>query len=539
MEIDHHGPQFESVIMRREIALFRNEHRSESLQTRRLQARADRSGRSAGGGLVDDDQRRRRLVHQPRDAIQRRALIVRRDAADAPGPQIVSDRSQKTGPVAEHHGRESPVARHAPLLVDGERQIEIETAALSGIALDEDPAAHQLDQIVRYRHAQAGAAHPAGVGIIHLGEAVEDRGDLVLRDTDAAVDDLETQLDRSRPGVERIDAYLDEPLLGELDSIAHQIHQNLLQTQLITDQVEGDLRCDVGAKTYAFSLRHRPVGLADDGDHGVQIEGPFLDRQAARLDFGKVEDVVEDAQQMLGRLLDGADLPQGLAAVVFGEHQLAHADDPRERGPDLVTHVGEESRLGLVGRQRLLLGDDQLAQQVGDEDRNHHIGDQQGVAEKGVRQPELRGADDEEKSDIRQQGRRVEVVNAEAHAIADRDQHHDGIERRAVLSQTVEAVEDNGVVADQRDHPAHRRRFPVQRETDEDQQGEERIPGGSDQRQRVGPGEFGHQQLQHVDIGGEEQDEDDPDDSLFELLLGLGAQTAHEFAHAQGFQNRG
>ena len=62
-----------------------------------------------------------------------------------------------------------------------------------------------------------------------------------------------------------------------------------------------------------------------------------------------VQDVVDDHQQVFGRLLDGLGV-FALFRVHFGvEHELAHAHDGVHRGADLVAHIGQELRL-VVGR---------------------------------------------------------------------------------------------------------------------------------------------------------------------------------------------
>ena len=92
------------------------------------------------------------------------------------------------------------------------------------------------------------------------------------------------------------------------------------------------------------------------GARGQQANGVFddvadaerdaVERQLARLDFREVEDVVDQRQQRLARVLDRAQVVALLRGERRAERQLRHADDGVHRRPDLVAHVGEELALG-------------------------------------------------------------------------------------------------------------------------------------------------------------------------------------------------
>jgi hypothetical protein len=73
-----------------------------------------------------------------------------------------------------------------------------------------------------------------------------------------------------------------------------------------------------------------------------------LHRQLAGLDLGKVEDVVDDAEQVLGGAMDLLDV----VALLGGgrdlglQREVRHADDGVHRRADFVAHVGQEVALG-------------------------------------------------------------------------------------------------------------------------------------------------------------------------------------------------
>src|SRR5690606_21148614 len=68
---------------------------------------------------------------------------------------------------------------------------EMESAALADFALDPHPAAHHLDEAVRDRETEAGAAVLTGRGSIRLRERIEDEIELVGRDPDSRIRERE------------------------------------------------------------------------------------------------------------------------------------------------------------------------------------------------------------------------------------------------------------------------------------------------------------------------------------------------------------
>jgi hypothetical protein len=106
----------------------------------------------------------------------------------------------------------------------------------------------------------------------------------------------------------------------------------------------------------AVAGEHRADGAEHGLDHVGDVEGLEVDVHAAGLDLGEVEDVGDEAEQVLAGELDLAQLVGGaLEAALVGllEQHLGVADDGVERGAQLVAHVGEEAALG----ERGLLGD--------------------------------------------------------------------------------------------------------------------------------------------------------------------------------------
>ncbi len=103
--------------------------------------------------------------------------------------------------------------------------------------------------------------------------------------------------------------------------------------------------------------RARRGPLADAGDRRVDdvvnIDVGELQLEAAGVDGGQVEDVVDDGEQGFRR---GARCRRGIRAAwayssadVRAAEQLAETDDVGERGAQLVGHVADELVLQPVG----------------------------------------------------------------------------------------------------------------------------------------------------------------------------------------------
>ncbi len=96
---------------------------------------------------------------------------------------------------------------------------------------------------------------------------------------------------------ERFKNSQNEAFAGELDGICKQIDENLTQSVRISPQRQRNIGANLASQFKPF-----PVGL--DGQHfrgfserRIQIEIGFLQRQPARLDLGKIQDVVDDREQ--------------------------------------------------------------------------------------------------------------------------------------------------------------------------------------------------------------------------------------------------
>src|SRR5205823_11162715 len=174
---------------------------------------------------------------------------------------------------------------------------EPEPAAGPLLALDPDLAPHEAGEHPRDRQAQTGAAVPAGGGAVDLRIRREDLRALLLRQPDAGIGDLEAEQHARTEGVQS--HRLDDDLagVGELDRVADQVEQDLAQSPWVADDSYRHVGLDVEDELDALVRR----GLREQLDRllgdvfGAEVDGLHAD--AAGLDLGEVEDVVDDLEQ--------------------------------------------------------------------------------------------------------------------------------------------------------------------------------------------------------------------------------------------------
>ena len=151
----------------------------------------------------------------------------------------------------------------------------------------------QLDDALDQRQAEAGAGAPR-LGPARALELLEDALVVFRRDADAGVGDGEQRglvLDPAGDGD-------GAARRRELDGVGDQVAQRLLEPALVDlDRAQIGRAVDVELQV----LRARPLG--HDARHGVEqrlrLHRLAVERHAAGLDRGEVEDVVDDGQQAL------------------------------------------------------------------------------------------------------------------------------------------------------------------------------------------------------------------------------------------------
>jgi hypothetical protein len=155
---------------------------------------------------------------------------------------------------------------------------------------------------------------------------------------------------------------------GELHGVGQQVVEDLADASGVAQIAARDARLDRPVEVQALGLGRGAVQLGHAADQGGQVERREGQLELAGLDLGDVEDVAEHLLQQAARRGDqGGQLAAALGVGLLGQ-AVADGDDPVQRRAQLVGHVGQEHRLGLVGALQLggALGDPllQRAQQL-------------------------------------------------------------------------------------------------------------------------------------------------------------------------------
>ena len=232
-------------------------------------------------------------------------------------------------------------------LTTGERKLEGEGGAHFRRAVDGDGAAHFLDQALGDDQAEAGAAVLAGYRGVGLGKGLEELRLLFRRHADTGVRDAELQHRLVRAVLQAIDMHGDATLFGELDGIADQVDQHLRQAQRIAPQAVRHVRGHLVFEDQLLFLRLGAQQVGQVVEDFVEIEILLLQLQAAGIDPGKIEDVVDDGQQQLAGAFDTAHVIHVARLERALLQQVRQADHAIERRADLVAHVGQEVGAGL------------------------------------------------------------------------------------------------------------------------------------------------------------------------------------------------
>ena len=207
--------------------------------------------------------------------------------------EIAGDGAGLVG-VGQGHGKRQ--AAQGRIDADrGRRRVQLhgddEGRALARLAQDLDAALHGLGEAAHDRQAEPGAAEAARGRAVGLHERLEQPVALLVGEADAGVGDLDAQ--HAVAGI--LERQPHRARLGELDGVAQQVEQDLLQAQRIADHAVGHVGGDIGdeAQALGHGLRCQRLGRALDQLDGRQLD--LLEVEAAGLDLGEVQDVVDDA----------------------------------------------------------------------------------------------------------------------------------------------------------------------------------------------------------------------------------------------------
>ena len=212
-------------------------------------------------------------------------------------------------------------------------------------------ATHQLDQMVADGEAQSGTAKALGDGTICLGKGFEHRSLLFFRNADAAVTYQKTHV-FTRGSIFSMgfafDFQADLTLRGEFQGIAEQVEQHLPDSHRVGHDpvrqvgVELDGESDV-LFTATWFIQPAQFGHQFTWAHGfnVHIESPGFD-------LGKIENVVEDGQQGVGRRVGKVQILVLLFVQRCIQRQPQHAQHAIHGRADFMAHVGKKLAFRLA-----------------------------------------------------------------------------------------------------------------------------------------------------------------------------------------------
>jgi len=233
--------------------------------------------------------------------------------------------------------------------------------------------AHGTAQLAGDGQAQAGATQAALVCGLRLLEGLEDAGLFCWRDAHTGVFYGQHDVVAGLLGGGR--AQDDLAMRGELDGVADQVVQHLAQAHGVAHHEGGAAAVGAGvgqlwrrvvqAELQALVLSQHLAGAHHLVQQAFQVEGLPVDGQAARLQAGEIEHVVDDAHQVFARALHQRELALGFGVQLALADQAHQAQDAVHGGAHLVAHGGQETALGFgvgfglaqgfgFGRHRLL-----------------------------------------------------------------------------------------------------------------------------------------------------------------------------------------
>ncbi len=167
------------------------------------------------------------VFHALAGAVEHAAQGLRHQAI---GGVVIGDKHVGGGGV-RHRYRLGRLGRR--ILGSGQVDLEHEQRAAVQFAARGHPAAHLLGQLTANRQAQARAARAAAT--VGLGERVEQVVQLIGGDAGPCVTHLGGEK-LALAHLARAQQDLDPPRLGELQGVAHQVVEDLLQAHRVPDQ---------------------------------------------------------------------------------------------------------------------------------------------------------------------------------------------------------------------------------------------------------------------------------------------------------------
>ena len=163
----------------------------------------------------------------------------------------------------------------------------MERAPFAFAALHPDLSPHQFNQTYRDRQPQAGASVFARGAAVGLRKGFEQQPLFLERNSDARILHFEMEFHSFVVLCASLNGDQHFPLLGELDGVTHQVHQNLPQATGIAEQMRGHIRIGIVGQFQFFLVSSQCHGLHGLAHAVVQVEFDRLQIQLAGFDLEK------------------------------------------------------------------------------------------------------------------------------------------------------------------------------------------------------------------------------------------------------------
>ncbi len=315
--------------------------RSRSRTTRSGRCRSRRSGHLFR--VARDDRGVARVLEDAPHVEQILRIVVHGQDADRPG---------RTSAPAAHRPRRARRGPDTRILGDGNREGEARARTRSR-AVGPDAAPVRLYDALADREPQAGSDAARAVLPAAAGELPEQARQTLGRDAGALVDDRHRHVhplvhrrhpDRRRLG--RVPGGVREQVAQDLDD-ALPVREHPRQVRRQVDQH--------GVPAPAAEVQG--PGLLHDG---LQTRRLGRDRQPARLDLRRVQQVGDQVAHVVGLLVDDPEELKRLGGPERGrrpQHRGGRALDRAQRALELVAHHGQElgpEHLELLERRQVL-----------------------------------------------------------------------------------------------------------------------------------------------------------------------------------------
>ncbi len=265
---------------------------------------------------------------------------------------------------------------------------KVKCAALPDFAFHPHAPSHQFHQLARNRQAEARSAKAARRGSVGLCKGFEN--DLLFFNGNAHAGVGNGNVQAHLLACDGFDFRTDEDvsLLGEFDGVSDQVHDELTQPRWISDQYSRHLGRYTGKHLQKFLFRSQGQCLECFLQQIADRKFGLFQFESARLDLGKIQNVVDDVQEAIGGRFDQVEIIPLLRCQRSIERQIGHSDNAVHRSANFMAHVGQEFALRAAARFSCFLGVEKIRLRSlppGDVQEGDHGADDFALLADGVR----------------------------------------------------------------------------------------------------------------------------------------------------------